>query len=218
MKVFWRNNALSLILFMLFATTLFGMTLAGFRQHNSDLESHRQPQIGYVTYLKSPQFIEGVFENWESEFLQMGALVVLTIWFRQKGSKDSKKLHGRDAVDTHSRYSIIHSAWKNKPKAVSHALYSNSLSIALFSLFLASFLLHMVGGAHAFNEEALLHGEQTVGVWQYLATSQFWYESFQNWQSEFLSVGALIVLTIFLRQRYSPESKPVDESNSRTGS
>lgn len=217
MKRFIRDNALSLILFGLFLIMLVGMSFTGLRYENAALISHNQPTVSYKEYIASGAFIEAVFENWESEFLQMGALVVLTIWFTQKGSKDSKKLQGKNDVDTSSRYSIIRSSWSQKPKAIGHALYANSLSLALFGLFALSFLLHMIGGAHAYNETALQHGEATVGTWQYLSTAQFWFESLQNWQSEFLSVGVLIVFTIFLRQRYSPESKPVAQPNNTTG-
>lgn len=217
MSKFLRDNALSLVLFGLFFAILLGMSFTGLRYENAELISHQQPTLSYFEYIISGAFIEAVFENWESEFLQMGALVVLTIWFKQKGSKDSRKIQGSDDVDTRSRYSIIHSSWSKKPKALGLALYANSLSLALFGLFAISFLLHMIGGAQAYNETALQHGEPTVSVWSYLTTAQFWFESLQNWQSEFLSVGVLIVFTIFLRQRYSPESKPVSEPNSATG-
>ena len=187
------------------------------RAENAELASHQQQPVGYLEYLASGSFIEAVFENWESEFLQMGALVVLTIWFRQKGSKDSRKLRGKEAVDTRPRYSILASPWPDKPKAIKEALYANSLSLALFGLFITSFLLHMAGGAASYNEEAMQHGEATISAWTYLTTAQFWFESLQNWQSEFLAVGTLIVLTIFLRQRYSPESKPIGDPNTKTG-
>jgi hypothetical protein len=217
MRQFLHNNALSLVLFGLFMAMLVGMSMVGLRFENQELAAHQEPALSYSQYIVSGEFIEAVFENWESEFLQMGALVVLTIWFRQKGSKDSKKMRGKDDVDTHSRYSIISSEWKDKSKAIKHALYSNSLSLALFGLFLASFFIHAVGGTGAHNDQAIQHGEPIIGIWQYLTTAQFWFESLQNWQSEFLSVGVLIVLTIFLRQRYSAESKPVPAPNSKTG-
>lgn len=217
MKQFIRDNSLSLVLFGLFAAILVGMSLVGVRHENAELAAHNQPPVSYIEYIGSGGFIEAVFENWESEFLQMGALVILTIWFVQKGSKDSKKVRGLHEERVPSRLSLLRSPWNQKPKAVKRALYDNSLSLALFGLFLVSFLFHMLGGVAAHNEEALRHGEETIGAWQYLATSQFWFESLQNWQSEFLAVGALIVLTIFLRQRHSPESKPVGEPNAKTG-
>jgi hypothetical protein len=213
-----RENALSLTLFTFFFVFLIGVSVSGHRFENEELAEHSQPAISYTEYVTSGNFVEAVFENWESEFLQMGALVVLTIFLRQKGSADSKKLRGKEMVDTSSRYSIIHaSSWRNRGRAFKDVLYGNSLSLALFALFAASFVLHAAGGASAANEEAALHNGEQVSVVQYIATSQFWFESFQNWQSEFLAVGALLVLSIFLRQRGSPESKVIGEPNSQTG-
>lgn len=214
-----RDNALAVTLFVLFFIFLVGVSVSGHRHYNDELSEHGQNELTYTQYITSGEFVEATFENWESEFLQMGALVVLTIFLRQKGSADSKKLRGKEAVDTSSRYSIIHAAnWQRRGRALRGALYANSLSIALFALFLASFILHAAGGTAAANHEALQHGEEQVSVAQYITTSQFWFESFQNWQSEFLAVGALLMLSVFLRQRGSPESKPIGEPNGRTGS
>lgn len=219
MKKFFTENSLSLVLFSLFFVFLVALSLTGHSHENEELAMHAQAPISYLAYVTSGGFVEAVFENWESEFLQMGALVVLTIWLVQKGSADSKKLRGKDAVDTSSRYSIIHAgSWTRRKKAMGSMLYANSLSIALFGLFLLSFLLHALGGAAAVNQDAALHGQATMSVAAYLRSSQFWFESFQNWQSEFLAVGALLVLSIFLRQRGSPESKPIGEPNKKTGS
>jgi hypothetical protein len=217
MQRFIRDNSLSLVLFGLFFASLAALSLAGVRAHNNELSAHSEPAISYVQYLRSGTFVEAVFENWESEFLQMGAFVVLTMWFKQKGSKDSKKLHGNDPVDVPPRYSLFRSPWPKKPAAFKEALYAHSLSLALFGLFFISFVLHAMGGAAAYNAEATAHHESPIGTLQYVGTSQFWFESFQNWQSEFLAVGALIVFTIFLRERYSPESKPIGEPNTTTG-
>jgi len=219
MKNFFKENSLTIVLFSLFIIFLIGLSIAGYLHENEELATHAQPAITYLEYLVSSSFIEAVFENWESEFLQMGALVVLTIWLVQKGSADSKKLRGKNSVDTSSRYSIIHASnWDSRKKAVGKALYANSLSIALFTLFFTSFILHAFSGTAATNQEALLHNEPQVGVMQYMTSSQFWFESFQNWQSEFLAVGALILLSVYLRQRKSPESKPIGEPNHTTGS
>ncbi|HSW92073.1 MAG TPA: DUF6766 family protein [Candidatus Saccharimonadales bacterium] len=217
MKKFLYNNSLSLALFGLFFVCIVGLVFSGLNDQNNELRSHGQPEITLGEYVVSSDFYEAVFENWESEFLQMGALVVLTIWLRQKGSADSKKLRGKEDIDTHSRYAIIRAdTWSRRRRAIGHAIYGNSLSIALFVLFFLSFSLHAVSGVAAANEVAAQHGQTTQTVMQYLGSSQFWFESFQNWQSEFLSVGILIVLSIFLRQRRSPESKPVSAPNSKT--
>jgi hypothetical protein len=218
MKRFWRDNSLSLVLFGFFFIFIIGQSLAGHSAHNQDLLAHGQADISYVQYLHSGNFAEAVFENWESEFLQMGALVILTIWLRQKGAADSKKIIGKEKEDSRSRYSIIHATTGHlQRKALGKAIYANSLSIALFGLFFISFIFHGLSGTARFNQQALLHHEQMLGLWQFMGTSQFWFESFQNWQSEFLSVGVLILFSVFLRQRHSPESKPVGDRNSRSG-
>lgn len=219
MKKFVRENSLTIGLFSLFFVSLVGLILTGHAYYNQQQADHQQATLAFGQYLVSGSFIEAVFENWESEFLQMGALVVLTIWLVQKGSADSKKLYGKNDVDTSSRYSIIRAAnWRRRTKAIGRALYANSLSIALFGLFLLSFLLHLYSGLAAANQEAIAHQQPTQGAWNYALSPQFWFESFQNWQSEFLSVAVLLVLSIYLRQRGSPESKVIGEPNDKTGS
>lgn len=217
--MWFRDNALSLAMFGCFLVFLIGLSISGVMHENEQLQEHSQPTITYFEYVMSGEFAEAVFENWESEFLQMWALVMLTIVLHQKGSADSKKLIGKEEVDTSSRYSIIHAqSLRKKGRALWHALYSHSLGLALLSLFVISFVLHLFGGVAAYNQEAQEHGVELLSIWQYAASSQFWFESFQNWQSEFLAVGTLLVLSIFLRERGSPESKSIGESNAKTGS
>jgi len=219
MKQIWRNNSLSIVLFALFFIFLIGQSVSGHHYSNQELLTHGQPPESYMAYLGSGEFVEATFENWESEFLQMGALVIFTVWFRQKGALDSKKITGKEEVDTHSRYSIIHGhTVHTKLKAIGKALYANSLTIALFSLFIISFTLHALGGTAVHNQEAQMHHQEILSTWQFIRSSEFWFQSFQNWQSEFLSVGVLILFSIFLRQRYSSESKPIGSSNAQTGS
>lgn len=220
LKKFARDNGLSIAMFGIFAVALIGMSIAGWQSSNETLTDHDQPTESYVSYLGSGDFVEGVFENWESEFLQMWALVILTIFLRQKGANDSKPLRGRTPQDTASRYSIIHaSSWADTRRAASDFIYSHSLGLVLLSLFAISFLLHAAGGTEAYNQEAMQHGNETVGVIGFLATPDFWYQSLQNWQSEFLAVGTLLVLSIKLRERGSPESKPVGKAyDHKTGS
>lgn len=215
---FMRNNSLSIVLFGLFFIFFLGLCASGYTNANHELVAHGQPKVSLPAYLGSGEFVEAVFENWESEFLQMGALVVLTIFLRQKGSADSKNIRGKQEVDAKSKYSIARAKDIHQMiRAIKHALYSNSLSIALFSLFILSFVIHVISGASAYNEEALLHGQPTITALAYATTAQFWFESFQNWQSEFLAVGALLVLSIFLRQRGSPESKRIGDPDYKTG-
>ncbi|MBA3632007.1 MAG: hypothetical protein H0W58_04220 [Acidobacteria bacterium] len=219
MRRFLHNNGLSLALFGLFFFSLVGQYLTGFQEFNNNQRDHGQPTKSYIGYFGEGHFIEAVFENWESEFLQMGMYVILTIFLYQKGSSESKTPDTIEAVDV-----IVEDSRRKKdaPFPVKRGgfllkLYENSLSIALFTLFAISFFLHGIGGAKDYNREQIMHGGEQTSTIEYFATSRFWFESFQNWQSEFLSIGAMVVLSIFLRQKGSPESKPVDSSHSETG-
>jgi len=220
MRQFFHNNGLSIVLFGLFLFSLVGQYFTGHQEYNNDQQEHNQPTVGYVEYLGEGHFIEAVFENWESEFLQMGMYVVLTIFLYQKGSSESKNPDTTTRVDVIPEKDLLS---KDAPGPVKNGglglkLYQNSLSIALFLLFALSFALHAVGGAKDYNQEQAEHGEtERVSAIEYVGTSRFWFESFQNWQSEFLSIGAMVVLSIFLRQKGSPESKPVDSPHSETG-
>ncbi|MDQ3179092.1 MAG: hypothetical protein M3Q33_01090 [Acidobacteriota bacterium] len=219
MKRFLRNNGLSLAMFGLFFFSLVGQYLTGFEEFNENQLEHGQTVETYIGYFGEGHFIEAVFENWESEFLQMGMYIILTVFLYQKGSSESKTPDTIDAVDIISENS---SQRPNAPFPVKRGgillkLYENSLGIAFFTLFAISFLLHGVGGAKVHNSDQLAHGREQISTAEYFGTSRFWFESFQNWQSEFLSIGAMVVLSIFLRQKGSPESKPVESPHSETG-
>ena len=219
MRTFLRNHGLTLAMFGLFLVALVPMSVAGHRAYDADLREHGERPIPYATYLTSGDFIEGVFENWESEFLQMGVYVLVTAYLFQKGSPESKSLEHPEPQDVDPRRQRYPDRpWPVRRGGVWLRLYMNSLATALLALFLLSFGLHALGGTTAYNEDARLHGEPTISVASFVTSSQFWYQSFQNWQSEFLSVGTLAVLGIFLRQQGSPESKPVAAPASQTGS
>ncbi|HUR24126.1 MAG TPA: DUF6766 family protein [Acidimicrobiales bacterium] len=218
MKKALKYNGLSIVMFGLFAVFFVGMTAAGVRQYNQEQTDHGQEAVSFVKYLQTGAFVEATFENWESEFLQMGGFVLLTVWLRQKGSPESKPLEGEQPEDEDPRTSDREDApWAARMGGVPTWLYERSLSLALFGLFFVSFALHAAGGAKEYSAEQLAHGGHAVGTLGYLATSQFWFESFQNWQSEFLSVGVLVVLSVYLRQKGSPESKPVAAAHAETG-
>jgi hypothetical protein len=215
---FLRGNGLTIFMLALFFGALVPMSIAGMLTENAERREHGEPPLSFGRYLASGPFIEGVFENWESEFLQMGVYVLATVFFFQVGSPESKRLEEREPQDVDPKLQ----RYPDSPKPVRRGgiwlgLYANSLSIALFALFLASMVLHAVGGAGAFNDEQLSHGGETVSILRYATTSRFWFESFQNWQSEFLAVAALVVLSIWLRQQGSPESKPVAAPHRETG-
>ncbi len=215
MAKFLKNNALSLVLMGMFAASLLGQWLTGWRVANEDLERHGRPLIGALAYLADAGFISTVFENWESEFLQMSVYVVLTAYLVQRGSSESKDPEApeRDVLPSKDRKAPP-LARKAGPAAW---LYAHSLGIVLMGLFLASFVLHWTFSAKQAAQEAAEHGQQAIGVLAYLGDPQLWFESFQNWQSEFLSTAVLVVLSIFLRQKNSPESKAVAAPDSETG-
>jgi Domain of unknown function (DUF6766) len=216
MKRFWSHNSLSIVCAVLFLAFWTGQALTGWRHDLDERREHGEGAVSLVEYLGSADFWESTAENWESEFLQMAAFVVLTVFLRQRGSPESKPLEGDAELERPPR------RWPGAPWPVRRGgwvlkVYENSLFLALFALFLFSLALHAAAGARAFNEEQAQHGAATVSTLSYLATSRFWFESFQNWQSEFLSVGVLAVLGVWLRQRGSPESKPVNARHAETG-
>ena len=219
MRRIFRENGLSIVLFLMFLFSLLGQSLTGLQEYNENQQEHRQPTVSYTEYLKSGHFIEATFENWESEFLQMAAFVVLTIFLYQKGSSESKepgRVEEFDVVPAKSRMPKD-APWPMRRGGLVRKLYENSLSLALVALFLLSLVLHAVGGVEEYNQDQAAHkGAPPISAVEYMGTSRFWFESFQNWQSEFLSVLAMIVFTIFLRQKGSPESKPVYTSESET--
>jgi hypothetical protein len=158
-------------------------------------------------------------ENWESEFLQMAVYVLFTVFLFQRGSAESKKLHETESVDRDPRFfqSRADAPWPVRKGGAVLRLYENSLSLAFVILFLLAFGLHALGGAARHNDEAAAHGGEILSVWEFLQTPQFWFESFQSWQSEFLALLAMVLLSVYLRQRGSPESKPVDAAHRETG-
>jgi len=211
-----RDNGLSIVLFGLFVIALVGQAMAGWSVYNDDRLQHGLAQIGLFAYLGSAQFAEATAENWESEFLQMAAFVVLTIFLYQRGSSESKDPDKVERVDTEptsapgSPAPVIMGGWVL-------ALYRNSLSLAFIVLFLLSFLIHGVSGAKLDNLRRMEHGQPPEALLDYVRGSQFWFESLQNWQSEFLAILAMVVLSIFLRQQGSPESKPVATPHHKHG-
>lgn len=215
----WRENSLSIVFGVVFLITLAGQTVTGWRVYNGGREDHGRPPVGYAAYLTSGHSAEATFENWESEFLQMAAFVVLTVYLRQKGSAESRSLEGPEPVDEDPRAARDRPGvpWPVRRGGLALKLYENSLGLAFLALFLLSFALHAAGGAAQFSEDQVDHGGKAVSALQYVGTSQFWFESLQNWQSEFLSIGAMVAFTVFLRQRGSPQSKPVATPNAEQG-
>ncbi len=217
MMKFFRNNSLSIIFLVLFIFSFLGQILFGIKEYNKENAEYGKPPVSVMVYLKSGHFLEATFENWESEFLQMGLFVWLTIFLKQKGSSESKKFDGSDEVDKEPDQFKPFAPWAVRKGGMILKFYKHSLTICLFALFFASLILHFYGSYKEENFTNFLKHNPSVKIAEYISDSKFWFESFQNWQSEFLSVFAIIILSIFLRQKGSPQSKPVDSPNSETG-
>ena len=205
MKKFLRNNSLCLVAFGLFFLAAAGQSLAGYHAFNEERKDHAARPIPYGEYLRTGHFVEALAENWESAFLELTLFVFLGKYLRQKGSAESR--------DPRDQRPLPHYLKQGLGKF----LYAHSLGLTLLVLFIASFSLHAWSGAHKFSEAQSLHDQPPVRAIAYIANPSFWYESFQNWQSEFLSVGMMTLLTIFLRESGSPQSKPVKSSNRKSG-
>jgi len=213
-----RNNSLSIVFLLLFLFSLAGQVFTGMKEHNSEMKEEGGKEVNLKEYLGSGHFIQSTFENWESEFLQMALYVVLTIFLYQKGSSESKDPDGgKEEVDREPNKRRKGAPWPVKKGGWILSVYKHSLTIALTVLFLLSFLLHWYGSMKDYNEEQALKGlPQNSGI-EYLSNARLWFESFQNWQSEFLSVFSIVLLSVFFRQKGSPQSKPVDAPNDETG-
>ena len=217
MKKFIRHNSLSVIFILLFAISIAGQVLFGIKEYNKELKEEGGSEVTMSQYFTSGHFVESTFENWESEFLQMGLLVWLTIFLRQKGSSESKSFDGPEDVDREPDPNKQGAPWPVKKGGIFLAVYKHSLTLSLLILFLLSFGLHFCGSLADENLHNKLKGENAVSHFEYLSNSRFWFESFQNWQSEFLSVFAIVFLSIYLRQKGSSQSKPVDAPHDETG-
>jgi len=217
MNRFFKNNGLSLVFFFLFFLTFFGQVVFGLKEHNKDLAEMGQESQSIPAYLSSGHFLQSTFENWESEFLQMALLVLLTIVLQQKGSSESKDFDKEEEVDREPDPTRKNAPWPVKKGGWVLAVYKHSLTIVLGLLFIVSLLFHFYGSLADENQQLAAKGESLEQPLEYLGDSRFWFESMQNWQSEFLSVFAIIVLSIYLRQKGSPQSKPVDAPHRETG-
>lgn len=219
MRTWVRDHGLMLANLALFVIFFGGMIISGVRVYNAEQLEHGGTPVSLLGYLTTGDFFEATFENWESEFLQMGMYVVLTAYLFQRGSSESKPIDEPAPQDEDPREARDRpdAPWPVRRGGWVLVLYERSLSILFFALFLGSFLLHLLSGASAYSEEELAHGGSAVTPLQYLVTSQFWFESMQNWQSEFLAVAAIVGASVYLRHKGSAESKPVAEPHAHTG-
>ena len=212
-KRFLRENSLSLFFLVIFIAALVGQAIAGHSLYNQEQATHGEPTVGMWTYVTSSSFGQAVMENWQSEYLQFALFALATVWLLQRGSPESKELH-KAGTESDADQKVREHADERSPLwarvgGLRTALYSNSLIIIMAIVFVGSWFAQSVTGWTDFNQEQQSHGEPGVSWLSYIGSSTFWEGTFQNWQSEFLAVGSFAVLTIFLRQRGSPESKPV---------
>lgn len=216
-KSFFYRNSLSIVFISLFILAWGAQAFFGWKEHNEDLKDLGAEEIRFSSYLGSGHFFSATFENFQSEFLQMALYVMLTISLRQVGSAESKDPDKQEDVDRLPDPKRNGAPGPVKKGGWRLILYQNSLSIAFVILFFFSWARHLYGSFKDANLQETLRGKPAKSLMGFLVEPQFWFETFQNWQSEFLSVASIVILTIFLRQKGSPESKPVDAANAETG-
>ena len=215
----FRDRALTLVLMALFLVFLGGQMLTGLYDYNATQREHGELAVTFSGYLRTGHPWEALFENWESEFLQMAAFVILTTFLIQKGSPESRRPGMKELVDADPRdfASAPDAPWPVKRGGWVLKLYENSLGLAFVGLFLVSWVGHAAGGFADYASEQITHGGVRPTFTQYVFSPRFWFESFQNWQSEFLAIASMVWLAVYLRQRWSPESKPVHTPHDETG-
>ncbi|MDQ0096110.1 DUF6766 family protein [Paeniglutamicibacter psychrophenolicus] len=215
-----RSQMLSITFAVLFLGALVGQSFAGLAVYNENQVAHRSSPAGYWDFVISSNFVVDVAENWQSEYLQFFLFILATIWLVQRGSPESKK-PGDEGVGSDESQLVGRFAKPDSPKWAKVGgwrlkLYSNSLLLVMGTVFLASWWLQSVAGTVVYNAEQLDHGQPPVEWIQYVFSADFWDRTLQNWQSEFLAVGSMVALSIYLRQRGSAESKPVGTPHAET--
>lgn len=221
MSRFLRDNSLALAVFAFFLLSVIGQSVAGWQQFNHEQIADSARTMGWLRYLVSSDFHAAVMENWQSEFLQISAYTLFTVWFRQRGSAESRDPdepeHSSDEKERLGRYIQPDSPKWAKAGGFKTRIYSNSLVIAMGLLFALSWLAQALTQRNVYNHEQHLNDEALLGFWDFIGTPYFWERTLENWQSEFLAVGMLGVATIYLRQSGSTESKPVGAPHAETG-
>jgi hypothetical protein len=219
---FLRENSLSLFFGTILLLTVAGQSVAGQHQFNADAHQHGEKAISWTSYLVTPEFGGDLLENWESEFLQFSLYILATVWLLQRGSNESKALD-KAGLESDEQQEVGQHARPDSPRWAKAAgvrlwVYSNSLLLVMTAIFFLSWFGQSVNGWRAFNNSQDEHHAQHIAYREYLVNADFWDRSLQNWQSEFLAVGAMAAFTIYLRQRGSPESKPVGAPHDETAS
>jgi hypothetical protein len=221
MRRFVQDNGLGLFFGALFLATLVAEAFVGHADFNHGQLAHHGDPISLGRYVTSSDFVSDVLENWQSEYLQFTLFILATVWLIQRGSPESKE-PGKQGGESDEDQKLGPHADERSPRwarvgGLRTWLYSNSLVIVMASIWLASWTGQAIAGRVAYNAEQLDHQEAALTFVQYVGTSDFWNRTLQNWQSELLAVGSMAVLAIYLRQRGSPESKPVGAPHASTG-
>jgi hypothetical protein len=214
-----RDRALTLTLTAMFMVFLVGQCFTGWTEYNDEHLQHGQAAITMADYLATGHPWEALFENWESEFLQMAVFVLLTTVLVQKGSPESRRPGVKELVDVDPRDFADEpdAPWPVKRGGWILRLYERSLGLAFVLLFLIAWVGHALGGFAEYAADQVTHRPPPPALPDYLMSARFWFESFQNWQSEFLAIASMVWLAVYLRQRWSPESKPVHAPHAETG-
>ena len=215
-----RQHGLSIAFGAIFALALIGQSFAGLQVFNEEQVEHGQQAVTYLQFVTSSEFVVDVAENWQSEYLQFFLFIFATIWLVQKGSPESKQ-PGEEGIGTDEEQLVHEHARPESPtwakvRGWRHTLYSNSLLLVMGTIFILSWLIQSLSGVVVYNAEQAEHGESMISWAEYLIAADFWNRTLQNWQSEFLAVGSMIALSIYLRQRGSSESKPVGAPHQAT--
>ena len=212
---------MSVVFLLLFLAALCGQAIAGHADFNDVAQSHGDPTISLGRYVVSSDFGSAVMENWQSEYLQFTLFILLTVWLLQRGSPESKELD-KAGGESDQRQKVGPYAQQNSPgwakvAGIRRTLYENSLVLVMGTFWLGTWLAQSISGVAAYNAEQLDHLQGPLSWWQYIGTASFWENTLENWQSEFLAVGSMAILAVYLRQRGSPESKPVGTPHGATG-
>ncbi|MDI6627772.1 MAG: hypothetical protein QME72_08640 [Rhodococcus sp. (in: high G+C Gram-positive bacteria)] len=215
------DNALALFFGIIFVAALIGQALTGVALYNNEQITSGLQQVSTIQYVTSSAFAVDVTENWQSEYLQFFLYIYATVWLLQKGSPESKNL-GRRGTESDADQRVGAHADSASPGWARAggwrlAVYSRSLGLVMGAIFALSWLAQSITGTSEFNENQLQNLEEPVSWWGYVSSADFWNRTLQNWQSEFLAVATMVVLSIYLRQRGSPESKPVGSAHTSTG-
>jgi hypothetical protein len=218
---FLRENSLSLVFGFLFLASLVAQALVGHSDFNNDAEAHHSGTVSLWRYVTSSSFGSDVMENWQSEYLQFTLFILGTIWLLQRGSPESKELDAAGQESDRKQRIGAHAGPRSplwaKVGGLRTKLYQHSLLLVMGGIWVGTWVAQSVTGRVAYNADQLTHHEAAVTLISYLGTSDFWNRTLQNWQSEFLAVGSMAILSVYLRARGSPESKPVGAPHDATG-